>query len=149
MWMRAFSVISGCSSDSVCRVSVIEITFVYECGRNVQRVGESSGSQNGKVSCVLRTAFMPYGSAKTGLYQALASRHICPCVAINRGGLPLYPIRSTWPPCFAILRAWYCMRGLRPMSPSTTICTVTPQFEDTCVVLWLSPDDSPPSLTGC
>src|SRR5277367_2592667 len=29
----------------------------------------------------------------------------------------------TEPPCCAMLRAWYCMRGLRPMSPSTRTCT--------------------------
>lgn len=36
---------------------------------------------------------------------------------------PWYPIRSTWPPCLAMLIAWYCIRGLRPMSPRTKIWT--------------------------
>ena len=33
--------------------------------------------------------------------------------------IPRYPIICKRPPCFAILRAWYCMRGLLPMSPRT------------------------------
>jgi len=37
--------------------------------------------------------------------------------------VPLYPITSTLPPCFAILIAWYCIRGLRPMSPRTSTWT--------------------------
>jgi hypothetical protein len=37
--------------------------------------------------------------------------------------VPLYPITSTLPPCFAILIAWYCIRGLRPISPRTSTWT--------------------------
>lgn len=38
--------------------------------------------------------------------------------------LPQYPMISTWPPPRAMLNAWYCMRGLRPISPSTRTCAV-------------------------
>jgi hypothetical protein len=36
---------------------------------------------------------------------------------------PLYPTRSTIPPFRAIESAWCCIRGLRPMSPSTSTTT--------------------------
>ena len=35
-------------------------------------------------------------------------------------------MRSTYPPCLAMLSAWYCIRGLRPMSPRTRTCTRGP-----------------------
>lgn len=38
--------------------------------------------------------------------------------------IPRYPTRCTCPPWSAILRAWYCIRGLRPRSPRTTTWTV-------------------------
>lgn len=39
--------------------------------------------------------------------------------------MPWYPITSTRPPCFAMLMAWYCIRGLLPISPRTSTWTET------------------------
>ena len=39
-------------------------------------------------------------------------------------------MRFTLPPCLAMLKAWYVMRGLRPMSPRTRTWTTTPLPEE-------------------
>lgn len=52
------------------------------------------------------------------------------CLISSNGGVSKYPIRSTLNLWLSRLRTWYCIRGLRPMSPNTITHTLRLLFAD-------------------
>jgi hypothetical protein len=55
--------------------------------------------------------------------QSVSLRFPAPVLLDQAIIIPLYPTKSTSPPFRAMESAWYCIRGLRPMSPRTRTTT--------------------------